>query len=145
MTTTTTTKPNSKAKKPLPVKFEDDAILGAPIQDEILKRIGEQAKDWEETPRPRREPVVAAPIATAEKKIAAASNCAGIPKWFALSVLVLLMAAIAGVAMLNLRTMELKRSVADLDAHVQQLSEKVVTWPTESAAPIEGAAETPEN
>ena len=119
MATTPTTK-KLKNKKPLPVKLEDDLILGAPIQDEILKRIGEQAKDWEETPRPPRRETPPAPVAASPKQTKTTSM--GLPAW-TLAVVVVVLGA--GFVWLNGRTLALEHSLTESNAMVRGIKDKI--------------------
>jgi hypothetical protein len=124
MATTPTTN-KSKSKKPLPVKFEDDSILGAPIQDEILKRIGEQAKDWEETPRAARREPASGKTMKATANSASKQAATGLPAWTLAALAILFLALGASIVWLNGRTIALEKALIASNAAVNGLTGKI--------------------
>jgi len=150
-----TTPTKSKGKKLPPVKFEEEiedisepvpadeflALDPKPFSDS-LKRIGEQAKDWDEGPQvPRREPTPS--VAPAAKPAAAAKpprQRAATP-WTGWAALALLTMLVAQVIWLNWRAMALTQSLRELNANVKQLTEKVATWSDAETRATEPPAE----
>ena len=129
MAKTTSVKSGIKKK----ADMKDEAPLEqAPVwmQDAILKKIGEQAKDWDETPRETKAEAAAAKSRALkiESPLPQLASTTSMPKWSTPLALVLMVMFIMQLAWLSWRTVALTRSLEDLNANVKELAAKVATW-----------------
>lgn len=141
-----------------PTTQDTDVTAGPPRQfSESLKRIGEQAKDWEEIPRARKEksataspatPVAAetSPATTAAPQLAP-SGMVSVPKWAIGLMAVLLVVSSGLLVWLGLQAVALNKTVADqaralteISTEMKQISEALGTWRAEVQAAIEANA-----